>query len=607
MTWTSQSHPKALAAYALLSFLILSGVTWGTLSTLELEREKANNFRERQVEEQTRKYEEHVNQAVDRMDNYLNPILALEAARSYHDYITYASPNNIYLRDGSEIAKDTYIQASPLIKAELKPWIKIHFHVGPDDNWISPRLPDGSDLSPNAAAPVATEYDIIRYTAILESFKTHASYDLLQSKYSGIAERTEQSGYGSSTLPPEECEVPASNVVKMRQSPSRDETPDVRDAHLKLDPMFAVWLDGEEAGEKELVFIRAVKQAYMPTVKGEEVYEPLGYQGFLVDWPALREQLTATSRDLLKDISLVPMDGETLESVDKVIGSVSAGLTSKGLLTADIAPEPPGWSSTQLACAVAWVGTLLVLIAVGAGLHGLLSLTERRTQFTYAVTHELRTPLTTLRLYTDMLASGLVSEKDKPRYFNTLNDEAERLTDVVNSVLEYARVENKRSRLDEENVTVAELLERIQTQCDSRCSGAGKELVLDVNGMGPSMVRTDARLVCQLVSTLVDNACKYSLQADDPKIVIRAHSEGRGRFCLDVEDFGPGIDPNQRRDVFKPFRRGAEPDSHKPGGIGLGLALARDWAKLLGGSLELMTDRVQKNGACFRLTLPLQR
>ena len=91
--------------------------------------------------------------------------------------------------------------------------------------------------------------------------------------------------------------------------------------------------------------------------------------------------------------------------------------------------------------------------------------------------------------------------------------------------------------------------------------------------------------------------------AEDRRIWLRAQAAGPHRLVLEVEDRGPGVSPCERRSIFRPFRRGRGADV-AAGGVGLGLALAQRWARLLGGSLTL-ENCPSRSGACFRLELPL--
>jgi signal transduction histidine kinase len=109
-------------------------------------------------------------------------------------------------------------------------------------------------------------------------------------------------------------------------------------------------------------------------------------------------------------------------------------------------------------------------------------------------------------------------------------------------------------------------------------------------------------MIQQIVGNLVDNARKYSRDAADKRIWVWA-KPGRGDgVVIEVEDRGPGVPAGERKTIFKPFRRGAVADSTS-GGAGLGLALAKSWAEVLGGRLSYRPADGGV-GACFRLELP---
>jgi signal transduction histidine kinase len=240
---------------------------------------------------------------------------------------------------------------------------------------------------------------------------------------------------------------------------------------------------------------------------------------------------------------------------------------------------------------------------VGLGGWSLLDLSERRIRFVSAVTHELRTPLTTLRLYLDMLTGGMVKEeKQKEEYLHTLNAETDRLNRLVGNVLDFSRLESQAPRLNRTTVTLGALLDGVREAWQGRCQGAGKELIVETTAPAETLVDTDVALAQQVLGNLLDNACKYSKGAADPRLWLRAASEG-GRLVLDVEDRGPGVAAGERRSIFRPFRRGRGADV-TAGGVGLGLALAERWARLLGGQLTLCAGR-ECGGACFRLELPI--
>jgi signal transduction histidine kinase len=252
-----------------------------------------------------------------------------------------------------------------------------------------------------------------------------------------------------------------------------------------------------------------------------------------------------------------------------------------------------------------WTAGLVALAAVGLGGWSLLNLSERRIRFVSAVTHELRTPLTTLRLYLDMLTGGMVKEEiRKEEYLHTLNEEADRLNRLVGNVLDFSRLENGRPRVQKQATLLEELIEGLRTTWQVRCRNAGKELIVENQAAPGTLLLTDPGMVQQVLANLLENACKYSQGAADPRVWLRARTEGP-RLIVEVEDQGPGVPVRERRSIFRPFRRGRGSEA-TAGGVGLGLALAQRWTGLLGGRLKLKSSP-DGQGACFSLELPVEK
>jgi signal transduction histidine kinase len=323
-------------------------------------------------------------------------------------------------------------------------------------------------------------------------------------------------------------------------------------------------------------------------------------QGIVLDWPALRERLEEEARkdDLFPQATIRPVQEEVPEHTERTMTVLPLEL-DPGPVVEEATVQ--GWTPLRVGLVLAWTAALVALLAVCLGGWSLLDLSERRIRFVSAVTHELRTPLTTLRLYLDMLAGGMVKEeKQRNEYLQTLNEESDRLNRLVGNVLDFSRLENQRPRLSPSQILLSELLEQVCANWRGRCQSLGKELVID-NVLAPNeLLFTDVQMVQQILGNLIDNACKYSRQAEEPRIWLRARRLRPERLALEVEDRGPGVPQRERRSIFRPFRRGQSVDETS-GGVGLGLALAQRWARLLGGRLALQSTTA---GACFRLELP---
>ena len=140
-----------------------------------------------------------------------------------------------------------------------------------------------------------------------------------------------------------------------------------------------------------------------------------------------------------------------------------------------------------------------------------------------------------------------------------------------------------------------------------KCREAGKELVVE-NRCGEGVgIETDRELVIQILANLVENACKYSAEASDPRILLTATRTPSGEAVFEVEDAGSGVLPADRRAVFEAFRRSRSSTGAgtRAGGMGLGLALSKYWAGCLGGALILKRSRrIGSDYSRFCLSLP---
>jgi len=233
-----------------------------------------------------------------------------------------------------------------------------------------------------------------------------------------------------------------------------------------------------------------------------------------------------------------------------------------------------------------------LLLAVGAGgilaVHRMVSVTvgyaERRSNFVAAVTHELKTPLTAIRMYAEMLRDGLVpSEAKRAEYTRTITDESERLSRLIDNVLEFARLERGRRELELRAGPLAPVLEEAVAKLASHAARQGFTLELAVEpGLPP--VRFDRDALLQVLFNLVDNAMKYARSAGTRRVVVEARRAGEGAQVA-VRDFGPGVAPPHLAHIFEPFYRGEDELTRNTQGTGIGLALVRELAQRMGAQV----------------------
>jgi signal transduction histidine kinase len=225
-----------------------------------------------------------------------------------------------------------------------------------------------------------------------------------------------------------------------------------------------------------------------------------------------------------------------------------------------------------------------------------------------AVTHELRTPLTTFKMYSEMLAEGMVADETKRQhYLSTLCSEASRLSHLVENVLAYARLERGSAQCRVERVSLGDLIRRVRPRLTQRAEQAGLTLVEDGDDRAlATVVHVDVSAVEQILFNLVDNACKYAAPTATEKVIHLEALPENGQFAmLRVRDHGQGISAAAARRLFQPFSKSAHEAALTAPGVGLGLALCRRLSRSMGG--DLRWDALVRDGACFELRLPLRQ
>ncbi len=626
----------ALIAFVLISTLVAGGLGWVTAAALRLEQQQL----------EARAEAEHYNKlrlALWRLDTLIAPALAKEDSRPYNHYSAIFAPPLVLQTGGKPYVQGTVLEPSPLLSADVPDWMLLHFQVDPDSGWRSPQVLSQrlADLLEKTGIQLPPKKVMRERQQLLAELTRHLQADRLVALVRAHASR-----------PPLEdvTLMPSSNTLNPANALANNPGPG-QSAKGGVDPEYRTRLNRQMSEKQQLAMPKAqyddpsvalentsrngedlFSQAKGKQTRREKVVVALGpmvplwlsaqeqperlvlarhvqigkkevCQGIVLDWPRLQTLLAeeAEKEDLFPSAQIHPVREEFPAHSERTMTVLPLELDADSI-AAETAPA--GWTPLRVGLTLAWAAALVALLAVGLGGWSLLDLSERRIRFVSAVTHELRTPLTTLRLYLDMLAGGMVKEeKQKEEYLQTLNAEADRLNRLVGNVLDFSRLENQRPRLAMAKIRLGDLLLQVHSTWQGRCQSAEKDLVLENTVGNDAQLFTDVHLVQQILGNLIDNACKYSRGADDRRIWLRARSQGGHRLVLEVEDRGPGVSQPDRRTIFRPFRRGHSVEV-SAGGVGLGLALAQRWARLLGGKLTLQAA-AESAGACFRLELPL--
>ena len=315
------------------------------------------------------------------------------------------------------------------------------------------------------------------------------------------------------------------------------------------------------------------------------------------EWEAL---LSAQLAGLSIPLRLLPCDASLTETGGS--RAVEWRMVSLPIRLEPLSNQVPG--SWPLPLIAVWGLLLIVAVAFGWLMRQTLNLSERRAAFVSAVTHELRTPLTTFRLYSEMLSEGLATDPEQRQtYYKTLNREANRLTHLVENVLAYARLEHGRSTARNETLTVGDLVDRCRSRLEQRVAETALTLSFQIpDSVQDGRLTTNALAVEQILFNLIDNSCKYALDAADPRILCAVRIEA-GQVCFRVSDFGPGLSAAARGTLFQPFQKSASQAAESAPGVGLGLALSHRLARDLRGSLRCHPNT--PTGLCFEIQLPV--
>ena len=230
----------------------------------------------------------------------------------------------------------------------------------------------------------------------------------------------------------------------------------------------------------------------------------------------------------------------------------------------------------------------LLLVAVVLGLAALdhmvsvvLRFAEQRGNFVAAVTHELKTPLTAIRMYGEMLRDGMVpSESKRDEYHRHITAESERLTRLVNNVLEFSRLERRGRKVRPEAGPVGPVVQEVAALVRPHVESEGFVLRVEIEPDLPP-VRFERYALMQVLFNLVDNAVKYANGSAEKEITFRCRRGGDG-VCLAVCDKGPGVPVRQLPKIFHPFYRAESELTRRSKGTGLGLALVRGLVDAMG-------------------------
>jgi len=279
-----------------------------------------------------------------------------------------------------------------------------------------------------------------------------------------------------------------------------------------------------------------------------------------------------------------------------------------GDLVLNLKEIDPAWIGKKINHLRNWYFSIiaLVLLAVALGLAGLwrsartqIKLAQDKDDFISAVSHELRTPLTSIRMYSEMLEKNWVKSEDKlAEYYMNMRQESERLSRLIENVLDFSRIQRGRKKytfkVGDINKCIADVVKIMRPYAAQR----GFAIKIELGQVRQMAFDSDA--VTQIAVNLLDNAVKYARNAEDKTITVRTRSDEQFTL-IEVEDHGPGVPHRQQKKIFEQFYRSGAEATRETTGTGLGLTLVKKFAQAHNGFVEILSAK--PTGAIFRVAL----
>ncbi len=230
-----------------------------------------------------------------------------------------------------------------------------------------------------------------------------------------------------------------------------------------------------------------------------------------------------------------------------------------------------------------------------------LELGKLKSDFVSTVSHEFKSPLTSIRQLAEMLQTGRVpSEERRQRYYDVLLEQSERLSLLIDNILDFAKMEEGKKEFEFEMVDMGLLLGELVSTIQQQVRHEGFTVQIQIDTPLPS-IQADRAAITQAITNLIDNAIKYSAGAKN--VHVRGFTENQ-YLIISVQDFGVGIQPEEIDKVFERFYRGGDELTRTVRGSGLGLTLVRQIVQAHHGSVHVESE--PGRGSTFSIRLPLQ-
>ncbi len=302
--------------------------------------------------------------------------------------------------------------------------------------------------------------------------------------------------------------------------------------------------------------------------------------------------------DLQVEFRLIKANGEILGL--KSYGQIKKDLSGRSTfligLTSTVS-EVKSFSKTDQQSGVVNAALLTQLKQMIEAKQQAESANRAKSSFLANMSHEIRNPLSVIVGFADLLTDPTTKVDDRRHFAETLKRNCEQLTVLLNDILDFSKVEAGYLKVERLEFSLCTVVDDVANSLKMKAQEKGLKLVFEKESGINTNLNSDPFRVKQILWNLIANAIKFTEQG---LIKVRI-CEIESHLCVEVEDTGLGIKPVQQEQLFKHFSQANDTITRKFGGSGLGLALSKSLAELLGGCLTL--EKSQLNvGSLFRLT-----
>ncbi|MGN0584435.1 MAG: response regulator, partial [Ruminococcus sp.] len=234
---------------------------------------------------------------------------------------------------------------------------------------------------------------------------------------------------------------------------------------------------------------------------------------------------------------------------------------------------------------------------------------KAKSTFLSNMSHDIRTPMNAVIGFTTLALTNITKTEKVKDYLGKILSSSNHLLSLINDILDMSRIESGKIKLDETEANLSEMLHDIKTIINGQIHAKQLDLFMDVIDVSDEDVYCDKTRINQVMLNLLSNAIKFTPSGGTVSVrVAQIHNapEGKGLYEIRVKDTGIGMSPDFAEHVFEPFERERSSTVSKIQGTGLGMAISKNIIDMMGGTIEVYSERGKGTEFVINLCLKLQ-